>query len=84
MDWTELSGRGTVFSFCVVHQAAIAGFDPPYVVAEVELEEQSGLRLMSNIVDCDREDVYIGLLVEASFEHPAEDEALLQFRPRPT
>src|SRR2546427_7237886 len=40
-----VSGRGTVHAFTVNHQPWIPGFDPPYVVAIVELEEQEALRL---------------------------------------
>ena len=38
------SGRGVVHTFTVNHQPWIPGFDPPYVVAIVELVEQAGLR----------------------------------------
>ena len=35
----------------------------PYVVAMVDLEE--GPRVMSNLTDCDPEDVHVGMAVEA-------------------
>jgi uncharacterized OB-fold protein len=56
----------------VNHQAWIPGFDPPYVVAIVELPEQEGLRLTTNIVGCAVEDVTIGLEVQVLFEHHDE------------
>ena len=44
--------------------------DPtPYVVALVELPEQPGLRLTTNIVGCAPEAVHIGLPVRVVFEH---------------
>ena len=33
------SGRGTVWSFTINRQAISPGLEPPYVLAEVELEE---------------------------------------------
>ena len=48
--WTEMSGRGTVYSFVVYHRVYHPAFKDkvPYVVAVVELEE--GPRIISNIV----------------------------------
>ena len=81
--WTDMSGRGTVYTFSVMHDTFMRGYDPPYVVAEVELEEQPGLRLTSNILDCAIGDVHIGMPVEVTFEDRTEDVSLPQFRPRP-
>jgi len=63
-----VSGRGTVYSFTVNHKAWIPGLPVPYVLALVELEEQAGLRLPANIVDCDPVDVAIGMRVSVRFE----------------
>jgi uncharacterized OB-fold protein len=60
------SGRGTVWSFTVNRYPWSADIRPPYVLAEVELAEQAGLRLLTSIVDCP--DVRIGLPVAVRFE----------------
>src|SRR5687767_8194364 len=65
-----VSGRGTVWSYTVSRYRWSAESEPPYVVAEVELDEQPGLRLLTVIVDCD--DVTIGMPVRVRFE-PAGD-----------
>jgi uncharacterized OB-fold protein len=62
------SGRARVATFTVNHQRWIPGFDPPYVVAIVELVEQPGLRLTTNLVGCAPEEVRIGMPVRAVFE----------------
>jgi uncharacterized OB-fold protein len=61
------SGRGTVWSFTVIHRNRTPGFleDVPYVVALVELEE--GIKVLSNIVDVDPAKVAIGDPVEVTF-----------------
>ncbi len=47
----------------------------------VELDEQPGLRVLSNIVGCDIDAVEIGMPVEVTFD--ARDGAVVpQFRPR--
>jgi len=64
------SGRGTVWSFTVNRHKWSPGLEPPYVLAEVELEEQSGLRLLTSIIDCD--DVRIGMPVHVRFEQAGD------------
>lgn len=63
-----VSGRARVATFTVNHQRWIPGFEPPYVVAIVELVEQTGLRLTTNLVGCEPGDVRIGMPVRAVFE----------------
>jgi uncharacterized protein len=62
------SGRGTVFTFTVNRQAFRPDVPVPYVIAIVELEEQSGLRFTTNIVGCDPAAVRIGMPVTVAFE----------------
>jgi uncharacterized OB-fold protein len=63
-----VSGRGVVHAMTVNHQSWYPGFDPPYVVAVVELPEQAALRLTTNIVGCGPDDVRIGMEVRVLFE----------------
>lgn len=66
-----VSGRGRVATFTVNHQPWIPGSEP-YVIALVELNEQKGLILTTNLVDVDGDDVSIGMEVEVVFEHANE------------
>lgn len=65
-----VSGRGSVYSFTVVRPAFDPAFaaDVPYVVALVELDEQPGLTMLTNLVDVDPEQVAIGDPVHVVFE----------------
>ncbi len=76
-----VSGRAVVHTFTVNHQAWIPGFDPPYLVAIVELEEQEGLRLTTNLVKCEPEDVSIGMRVKVLFEDVGDEVFLPLFEP---
>ncbi len=76
----ELSGRGVVYTFTVNQQPWSERLAEPYVIAIVELDDQPGLRILSNIVDCDADAVSIGMPVEVTFA-PVEDVALPLFRP---
>lgn len=74
------SGRARVVTYTVNHQPWIPGFDPPYVIAIVELEEQPGLRLTTNLVGCPPERVRIEMPVRVRFE-ACEDVYLPLFEP---
>jgi uncharacterized OB-fold protein len=65
---SAVSGRARVATFTINHQPWIPGFEPPYVIAIVELEEQPGLRLTTNIVGCEPSAVYIDMAVRVVFE----------------
>src|ERR1700743_1165101 len=59
VDWTELSGRATVYTFTVVN--GYPGLpDITLVPAVVDLPDAPGTRLVSNVVDVDPADVQIG------------------------
>jgi uncharacterized OB-fold protein len=63
-----VSGRGRVYSFTINRRQWQPGLDVPYVIAVVELDEQSDVRLLTNVVDCPPEEVHIGMPVEVLFE----------------
>ncbi len=81
LEWTEVSGNGRLYSFAVMHESYMRGFDAPYVIAQVELDEQSGLRLTSNLIDCEVSDAVIGMPVTVAFEQRADGVSVPQFRP---
>lgn len=77
-EWFEASGRGTVYSYTVVHRA----FGPwreavPYLVAYVELEE--GPRILTNLVDVDPGRVAIGMPVALRFDPTPNGQGLPRF-----
>ena len=82
LDWDTLraSGRGEVYSFAVHHHPPVPGFQVPYVVALVALEE--GTRLLANMTDVDPSDVRIGMPVEAGFQKIDETLTVPVFHPR--
>ena len=76
-----VSGRAVVESFTVNHQQWIPGSDP-YIVAWVSIVEQPDVRLTTNLVEMEPEDVRIGMEAAVVFE--AHDDVYLPlFRPVP-
>ena len=62
---TEVSGRGRVFTYTLLHQLRDpSGFlGQPLIAAAVELEEQAGLRYLSRIVGCTRDQLKLDMPV---------------------
>lgn len=63
-----VSGRAHVLTYTINHQPWIPGVPLPYAIAIVEIVEQKGLRLMTNIVDCPIDEIEIGMPVRVRFE----------------
>ncbi len=78
-DTVEAGGRGTVYSYVVVHHPQVPGFTYPLPIAVVELEE--GTRLVADLVDVDPADVHIGMAVEATLVAVDDELTLPLFRP---
>ena len=68
LEWVESEGTGTVYSFTITRQPVSRALEGrlPWAVVEVELEE--GVHLISNLVDCDPEEIEIGMMVTVVFE----------------
>ena len=65
--WEAISGRGTLHTYVINYRAA-PGFEAPYAIAVVQLEE--GPRMMSNIVGVDQtsEALELDMALEVTFE----------------
>jgi len=81
LDWVEVSGRGTVYSYTVARRPTAPQWadEGPYIIAIVELAE--GPHMTSNIVDCAPGDVKIGMPVVVSYQDVTPEVTLVQFRP---
>ncbi|MGD8862444.1 MAG: Zn-ribbon domain-containing OB-fold protein [Myxococcales bacterium] len=74
------SGKGKLWSY-VIHHRPMPGFEPPYSIAVVELEE--GPRMMTNIVDCEQtpEALQLDMPVAVTFEAISDEITLAKFKP---
>ena len=80
-DWKELSGRGEVYTFTIVHRPIAAGQELPFAIAVIALEDSGGLRMISNLVGASPEAIAIGMPVELVWEDLGAELALPRFRP---
>jgi len=79
-QWALSSGKGHIYSWSTVAypKAAYPGIKVPYAVVLVEMEE--GVRVVSNIVDVEPEDIFIGMPVEVVFDDIDEELTLYKFK----
>jgi uncharacterized OB-fold protein len=82
LRFEPVSGRGTVYSFTVMHQRDVGGFeeDAPFLNIVVELTEQQRLLMVSNLPLSERPKVKIGTPVEVYYEDRGEGVVIPQFR----
>jgi acetyl-CoA acetyltransferase/uncharacterized OB-fold protein len=80
MGVRDVSGKATLSAFTVNHRFGFPDLPPPYVVAQVAVVEDPRVRLTTNIVECEPDDLELGQTVEVTFEK-IEDVWLPLFRP---
>ena len=80
--WVKASGKGKVYSYVIYRYPPFPEWaeEIPYVVGLIELKD-CGIRMVSNIIGCEPEEVEIGMDVEVCFEKATEEITLPKFRP---
>jgi len=79
--WLKAAGKGRVWTYTVTYQNRTPGFaeDVPYVLALVELEE--GVKMFTNIIECEPSQVQIGMPVEVTFVRATDQITVPYFKP---
>lgn len=80
MDWREVSGRGRLYAWTVVH-VPVRGLEDaaPYIVAAIDLEE--GARIAARLVRAAAEDLSPGMKVRVAWEPLSDAIAMYVFEP---
>jgi uncharacterized OB-fold protein len=86
MSWKDVSGRGKLWSFSVMHKPVLPAFEDkaPFPVVVVELEENPTLRMTGNVIakpgaainSVDPARLKIGAPMQVSFEKVSDDVTL--------
>jgi uncharacterized OB-fold protein len=79
MEWIPASGKGKIYTFITYHTAYNLKWKNhvPYNVAWIELDE--GPIMMSNVVGCKNEDIYINMPVKVIFDDINDEVTLPKF-----
>jgi uncharacterized protein len=59
--WAESNGCGCIYTFTIVHRNPCPGFDVPFILAVIDLDE--GWSMLANVVNSNLADVSRGLQV---------------------
>lgn len=80
LAWHAASGRGTVYSHARLQRVYHPRHEGrlPLILAWIDLEE--GVRVPSNLVDCDSADVRVGMPVQVTFEQFPDGAVIPVFR----
>ena len=83
LQWRQASGRGTLYTFAIMHQVMNPGFasSVPYNVSQIDLAE--GVRMVSNVVGIGNDALRIGMRLEVFFDDVGENVHVPKFRPAP-
>ena len=73
-EWKAASGKATLYSFSVMRR-----LKEPYAIAFVELEE--GVKMMTNIVDCDLDELRIGQKLVLRWQNAEDGTPIPVFTP---
>ena len=82
MGWKEMSGRGTIYNYCVVYDTPVALLqeDEPFNLAVVALDDDPGIQMYSHLPGTGVDEVPIGGKVEVVFEESANGQLIPEWR----
>jgi uncharacterized OB-fold protein len=65
LEWVQSSGKGTIYSYTIIHRPPHPSFQSPFCAAIIELEE--GWHMLSNVVGADPATIKVGQPVRVEF-----------------
>ena len=82
-EFVPVDGRGVVRSWTVVRQSFLRGFEVPFVLVDVELAAQPGLRIIGRLLDGPGIELHLGARVRVAFEDLTPEVAVPAFELAP-
>jgi uncharacterized OB-fold protein len=82
IQWTPLTSQARLYSWSHVDWSLPSlGIRGPFILALVEFDEAPDLYLTSNLVECEPEDVHIGMALEVVYQKINETLVIPLFKP---
>ena len=75
----EVSGRGTIRTWTVIRHSFLSGFALPFLLVDVQLDEQPKVRMIGRLVDGPDTPIRIGDAVTVTFDDLAPSVAVPAF-----
>ena len=67
LKWEKSSGKGKIYSWVTFTREVNPLYSVPFEVVLVEMEDEEGVRILSNMLDADHDELYIDMPVEVDF-----------------
>jgi len=82
MEWKEMSGRGKIYNYGVVHDCPVRLLqeDLPFNLAVIMLDEDPGIQMYSHLPGTPVDQVPVGGSVEVVFEATANGQMVPEWR----
>ena len=82
LEWKEMSGRGRIYNYGVVHDCPIRLLqeEQPFNVAVIVLEDDPGIQMYSHLPGVPVDEVPVGADVEVTFETTANGQKVPEWR----
>ena len=82
LDWKQMSGRGTIYNYCVVYDCPIRSLqdDQPFNLAVIMLDEDQGIQMYSHLPGTPVDEVPIGAAVQVVFEATANGQLVPEWQ----
>ena len=82
LGWAEMSGRGTIYNYGVVHDCPVRLLqdDQPFNVAVITLAEDPGIQMYSHLPGTPADEVPVQAEVEVVFEATANGQKVPEWR----
>jgi uncharacterized OB-fold protein len=83
IEWRAVTSQPKVYTWTCVRRplSPLFAIRGPHIVALVEFDEAPGLYLVTNLVGCQPEEVYIGMPLEVVFQKVNDKLTMPLFRP---
>jgi uncharacterized OB-fold protein len=78
--YERVSGRGRVRTWTVIRQSFLPGFDVPFALVDVELDDQPQVRMIGRLLDGPDAPLRVGDAVRVDFEDLAPGVSVPAFR----
>ena len=79
-SFEAVNGRGKVRTWITIHQSFLNGFDTPFMLVDVQLDDQPTVRMIGRLLDGPDAPVSLGAPVALGFEDIAPGVSLPAFR----
>ena len=82
LAWREMSGRATIYNYCVVHDTPVRVLqeEQPFNVAVVMLDEDPSVQMYSHLPGTPVDEVPVGAPVEVVFEATANGQLVPEWQ----